>query len=73
MHQTETWQECWGRKVRIRVSDGHDGQRLTDFVTAVFAKALDGGDDARTPRVRGFAPGPRSLMLTWMTRGDGER
>ena len=35
--RAEGWEpepKVWGRKVRVGVSDGHDGQRLADFVLA---------------------------------------
>jgi hypothetical protein len=33
--RAEGWEpEFWGRKLRVGVADGHDGQRLADFVIA---------------------------------------
>jgi hypothetical protein len=35
--RAEGWKpesKLWGRKVRVGVSDGHDGQKLADFVMA---------------------------------------
>jgi len=35
--RAEGWQpesKIWGRKVRVGVEDGHDGQRLSEFVLA---------------------------------------